>query len=129
MRYLLFFMLIVANWRITRLLIKDTFPPVRILRDWFISTFGARDERTGDLVGGRKGWGTLGYSIAYIWTCPWCMSIYVAAATAGICELSNLDLPYPWLVIAASSGLAGWLGHLDARADQSYDEAERRLGR
>lgn len=130
MNWLLWFGLIVAIWSTTRLLIKDEFPPVRVTRDWFVATFGVRDERTGELVGGRPGWGVVGYSIAYIWTCPWCMSVWVGIALWLFADYAlGFSVSLPWLLIAAGRVLTGLAGMLEARIDQNYEEAEVRLGR
>src|SRR6188508_1250049 len=66
--------LVVAIWRVTRLLLIDKFPPVRWLRETFLRLGTSDDE--GNLTGGvgPRGLRGLTHSIAYVWTCPWCMS-------------------------------------------------------
>ncbi len=44
--------LVLAIWRVTRLLVVDTLPAVRVVREWFISTFGVVSE-DGEVVAGR----------------------------------------------------------------------------
>lgn len=128
MNWLLWIGMVLAIWSVTRLLIKDEFPPIRVARDWFIATFGVRHERTGELIGGRPGWGVVGYSIAYIWTCPWCMSVWVGAGLWLFADYAlGFSVPLPWLLIAVGRGATGLLFMLEARVDQSYEEAERRL--
>jgi Protein of unknown function (DUF1360) len=133
--WLLWFGLIVATWRVTRLLIKDSFPPVKLLRDWIIKTFWHEvddDERFVWRLGTtrwQKFWGTVGHSFAYVWTCSWCMSVWVSAALWWIAVWTGLSVPLPWLMMAAASGFSGLMGAWDARHDQAYEEAEKRLGR
>jgi hypothetical protein len=110
--------LIVAIERVTRLLVVDTLPAVRIVREWFVRTFGVVNE-DGEVVDGKGySWARwLTFSIANVWTCPWCMSPWVGAA---IVFGSRLDVPYPWLVIAAASSLSGWLANLQGEHDQRW---------
>ena len=137
MNWLLWIGLIVASWRTTRLLIKDEFPPVRLVREWIIDTFWQDDidrkhpraVAQGDPTRWIWFWRNVGHSLAYIWTCPWCMSVYVAAALWGIAVCQGFSVPLPWLLIAAASGFSGVMGAWDARTDQAYEEAEKRLGR
>jgi hypothetical protein len=123
MNWLLWFGLIVATYRTSRLLVKDEFPPTRALRDWVISTF-AETAVDGELIGGRKGWGLIGFSIAYVFTCMWCMSIYVSVALWWIAVALGFSVPLPWLLVAAASSVTGALGDLGARLDLSYELAD-----
>jgi len=104
MRLLLFVALVLAIWRTTRLLVVDEFPPVRAVREWFITTFG-EISKAGEITGGKR-LGGIGHALAYVWDCPWCMSVW---AGAGIVALADwrLDVPYPWLIVAAGSLAAG----------------------
>ena len=93
-----------------------------------MSTFG-RADASGELVGGREGWGVIGWSLAYIFTCPRCMSIYVGFPLWGIAVLAGFSVPLPWLMVAAASAFTGGIQSLENRLDLSYDEADRRLTR
>lgn len=110
--------LIIAIERVTRLLVADTLPAVRVMREWFVRTFGVVNE-DGELVDGKGyAWARwLTFSIAYVWTCPWCMSPWVGAA---IVFGSRLDVPYPWFVIAAASTLSGWAANLQSEHEQRW---------
>lgn len=130
MNWLLWFGLIVATARVTRLLVKDEFPPTRVVREWFIQSF-ARHNAAGELArepsfGPFAG---LMYSIAYIWTCPWCMSVWVSAGLWWIAVWAGFSVPLPWLMMAAASLLAGWLGSWDERIEQSYKIAEQTIAK
>ena len=117
--------MVVATWRVTRLLVSEDWPPVRVLRDWVISTFGVVNAE-GELVGGRR-WGIVGWYVAYVWTCPWCMSPYVAALIWWAADW-RLSVPYPWLILACGSGLAGVMAWVESEHDQRWkarDHEER----
>lgn len=129
MIYLFWFGMILATWRTTRLLVKDEFPPTARIRAKFIDTFGLLSLRTGELIGGKR-WGALGFTVAYIWSCMWCMSFWVGLALWGVADgLLGLHVPWPWLLIAAGSGASGLIGSIEARIDQSYELAELELAR
>lgn len=138
MTLLLFAGLVLAIWRLTRLFVVDEWPPVRIVRDWVTSTF-ARTDVTGDLApiwaprawrpGGQREtsskwlrfWGVAFWSVAYIWTCPWCMSIYVGFGVWAVADWGTaLSVPYPWLILAAGSLAAGIAGAAEAAHEQRY---------
>lgn len=105
--YLLLSLMVLATYRLTRLVTTDTFPPVLLIRD--IVAGGWRPAEEGetptDTVGGvpsvyhyRAQWSPawLGELI----TCPWCASAYVSAAVVGA-SWAMYGLPAPVLV---------WLG-------------------
>lgn len=122
MRVWLVIGLIVAIERVTRLLVVDKLPAVAIVREWFISTFGVVNE-DGEIADGKGypwiRW--LTFSIAYIWTCPWCMSPWVGLVIWQVTErVAHLDVPYPWFVLAAASTLAGWMANLQGEHDQRW---------
>lgn len=135
MNWLLWFGLIIVIWSVTRLLVKDEFPPIKVVRNWFIATFW-RDEmnvdspkRPADVTYWVWFWRRVGHSIAYVWTCPWCMSFWVGIAVWQIAVALGFSVPLPWVLILIARGVSGILGAWDARQDQAYEEAERRLGR
>ena len=93
---LLVLLVVAATFRFTRLVVSDAFPPVAALRD-------AVDDR----------WGVDSWQ-AYLSTCPWCVSVYVAAAVTALTDrLVSGGLVAPVLVAAAASGATGLLGKLD----------------
>lgn len=116
----LFFGLMAAIATLTRLLVADSFPPVAKVREWFIKTFAIIDEK-GRIVGGKR-WAVLGFSLAYVWTCRWCMSIYVGLVVWAIADwASPLSVPYPWLILVGGRILAGWSGEAQAVVDRYAD--------
>lgn len=120
--------LILIIVRATRLLVVDEWPPVRGLRYWFIRTFATVDQR-GTVVSDPKRWGRLAgaaWSVAYIWTCPWCMSIWTGTGVWFI------GAAWPWLVwpaavVAAASMLAGWDANAQGEHEKRYEVMERKL--
>jgi hypothetical protein len=149
MTVLLVLGLIFATWRVTRLLVVDEFPPVKALREWTVRTFGVVDGE-GKLVGGRgPGWGakaaeaTVGthlaraaaalvrgvaHAVAYVWTCPWCMSVWAGAALVAAADW-RLSVPYPWLIVAAGSALSGAMSWVEAEHDQRWELRQREVER
>jgi hypothetical protein len=121
----LFVVLVLTIWRGTHLLIYDELPPVRIVREWSIATFGVGDAQ-GKLVKGRPGWGILGLSIAYIWTCPWCMSFWVGLGVWGLADW-RLSVPLPWCLVAVGSLVSGIGGWVKAEHDQRWELRDRQL--
>ena len=120
MALLLFVGLVIANWRVSRLLVKDEFPPVLALRIWVFKTWAAVNEER-QVIGGKR-WGILGYSIAYVFTCMWCMSFWVGLVLWGLADW-RLSVPFPWLAIAAGSGLSGIMALVEARLDAPEPES------
>jgi hypothetical protein len=108
-------------YRLTRLVVKDTFPPVLWLRDrlaggWRPLTDGEwREIRSGKgeslkpfevIKDVQNRWITRAkWSpdwLAELITCPWCASAYVSGALTGITDCV-IGIQWPWLV-----GIAVW---------------------
>lgn len=109
---LLLIVMILATFRLTWLLTRDTFPPIRAAREWFVlrardtgeevkvdedgylDPRGAYVERRGGLV-----W------LADLVTCYWCVSVWVAAGvTLLVWALVPLPLPLLWFGAVAGGG-------------------------
>lgn len=124
MKVLLFVGLGLAIWRVTRLLVTDEFPPVRAVREWVVHTFGAMDA-DGKIVGGKH-LGEIGYALAYLWTCPWCMSVWAGAVVVALADW-RLSVPYPWLIVAAGSLLSGFGSQVESEHEQRWELRDRDL--
>jgi hypothetical protein len=98
---------VLATHRLTRLVIRDAVPLVSRPRDWVLDTFGSYDS-AGNLTRGRR-WGVLGWSLAYVFTCDWCMSIWVGYGLLLACWLTGVDMPVPWLLPLVASSITGLL--------------------
>lgn len=91
----LLLVLTAATFRVTRFLASDAFPPVEAFRHWVEDRFGPDSGP------------------AYLAHCPWCLSIYVAAAITAAVDVLH-GLPLPVLVALAASGVTGLVAtHLD----------------
>jgi hypothetical protein len=120
--------LVVIIARLTRLAVVDEFPPAAAVRHWFVRTFATVD-RVGRIERDRERWGRLAgvaYSVAYIWTCPWCMSIWVGGLVWGVSVWWPVVI-WPAAVIAAGSMLAGWDANAQGEHDKRYEIMERKL--
>lgn len=114
--------LALAAYRITRLIVKDDFPPVLWMRDRLVGGWRPLTPRewdqvrtvgepvpfhTKDIPGKgasryveRRSW--VPYWLAELLGCPWCVSAYVSGALTGATDAVS-GVPRPWLV-----GVAVW---------------------
>jgi hypothetical protein len=83
-----------GTYRLTRLLTKDDFPPLRWLRHR-TTRLGVRWEWVEDLV-----------------TCHWCASGWITAALVGGSAVV-VGVPLPWLVWPAAWAVGAWLAHVE----------------
>jgi hypothetical protein len=79
-----------ASYRITRLLVRDEFPPISVRRARIA-------ERWGD-----ESWQ------AYLSTCSWCAGVYVAGLVT-LATWAATGLPVPALVWASAAAVTGFL--------------------
>ena len=115
--------LMITTWRVTRILVVENFPPTRAVRDWVLDTFGVFDE-SGAVVRGWR-WGGLGYTIAYLWTCQWCMSVWVGALVYAAWWWLGPTVMLPVVVVAAASGLSGLISIIDDVAGEAEGALKR----
>lgn len=116
-----FVVLCLASYRLTRLVVRDTFPPVLWLRDvlaggWRPPTEAERRHlsvmHTTEQDGRQLVWVTRWHRspdwLAELVTCPWCASAYVTGAlTAPAVYL--YPVPVPWLTTLAVWAVAAFL--------------------
>ena len=89
-----------SSYRATRLLARDTFPPLAILR--------ARvSERWGD-----DSWQ------AYLATCSWCLGVWVSAAITAATWWVVEDLAVPFLVWGAAAAVTGLLASWETEPEE-----------
>lgn len=89
----------IATARLTRLIVDDSFPPVRAVTDWYIHHTNEK-------------WGLLA-------ECPWCVSFWIALANTGAAWAS--DLAWWWWfanVPFAVSWIAAYMCLRDIPPDQ-----------
>lgn len=127
--WLIELLMILASYRLTRLVVRDTFPPVLWLRDrlaggWRDLTLAELeqynrssasrkallrtdwsydpDDDSHQRYVPRKSWSP--HWLAELITCPWCASAYVSGAVTLAVDLT-VGVPAPWL-----TGVAVWAG-------------------
>jgi hypothetical protein len=115
----LWLMLSAASFRLTRLVVKDTFPPVLWVRDRLAGGWRPMTEKEWDMIrkpGAKVPWTHRGidgkenrwvdraswspYWLAELITCPWCASAYVSACVVGVTDIV-IGLAWPWLMAFA----------------------------
>lgn len=93
-----------AAYRLTRLITRDSFPPVARVRDAVVDKLDARQDAKGDPTT---------HPLATLITCPWCAGFWVAAGVAVAATVA----PRWWPAIAyplAFSGVTGLLAEREA---------------
>lgn len=110
--WLLVILVMLTTYRITRLVIADTFPPIEKPRVWLINYWWPDEDWKTTHPNAVPNWGKLGWSFRYLFTCPWCMSVWVGGPLI-IAVDQWYDVPVPWLVWAASSAVTGLLSGLE----------------
>jgi hypothetical protein len=109
--WLLYLVISLVTFRVTRLVVKDTFPPIAVPRMWIINWW---DPDEVWIIEHPKAhgltvphWGALGRSLRYLLTCPWCMSFWLGAAVVYVFTL-YVSVPLPvvaWIVAMTVTGL------------------------
>lgn len=118
--WLLIVCMILAAYRATRLVVKDTFPPVLWLRDRLAGGWRPLTEPEQEVVSRQPGgnhpfpmqeidgvqnrWVTRArwspYWLAELMSCPWCVSAWLSAALTAAVALT-VGVPAPFLVWGA----------------------------
>lgn len=112
-----------AVYRLSRLLTEDKIPIIAVPRtalyDWL-------DPHPADLAQGRrKPTGGFAKGVAYLLTCPWCMSVWVGGGLALVAAQWWPD-PWLWLLWPASSAVTGLLATFEGITEKRYELAEAR---
>lgn len=115
MTWLLVLLLALATHRITRLLVRDELPLVKVPRDALAHWLDPRDNN-GDPAEPSP-LGGLGRAIAYLVECDWCMSVWVGGGLVWA-TTATVGLPYPWLVWPALSTITGLMAAGEAHAER-----------
>ena len=88
-------------YRTTRFVIEDTWPPVGVPRSHLLKFFDGH-------------WGALGRTLHYLFTCPWCMSVWVGGGIIYALTFF-VSVPLPILVWASASAVTGLLANVEER--------------
>lgn len=121
--WLLVLLLIVAVHRLTRLAVADEIPLVKVPRDTIVDWLdpvGAAGQPPKPPLGG------FGRSIAYLLTCPWCMSMWVGGALVWATTWW-VSVPVPLLVWLAASSVTGWAASAESEHEQRHELAQRQI--
>lgn len=104
--WLIYVLIILVTFRVTRMIIEDTFPPIGVPRRRLMNWWDPTNDPSAPLAA-QPHWGAFGRSLRYLFSCPWCMSVWVGAAVVWIFTLYvSVPLPYAaWIVAAAGTGL------------------------
>lgn len=115
---ILIVVLALATHRATRLLTRDALPLIATPRTRFVNRWAAYDEpeEMKGVAVHPKGTNIFMRSVAYLWECDWCMSVWVG----GILTLVTsqlINLPLPWLVWPAVSSITGLIAQRESPTD------------
>lgn len=114
--WLLYILIALAVHRLTRLVTRDKFPLIAVPRYYVTNWFDPSDEYKTAQVVRRKArgleevrghWGVVGQSLAYLWECDWCVSMWVSAAVVTVLtHLTSVPMPFLiWLTASTVTGL------------------------
>lgn len=107
-----------GTYRATRIITRDKLPIIGVPREAFVNRWGVWDDAVGEdrkkSISDKKT-NIFMSSLAYLWECDWCASIWLAIIT-------YLTYLYPdtmlWVLIAlTASGVTGWLAKAEAFVD------------
>lgn len=76
--WLVVVLLVLGVHRVTRLITYDQFPFIAIPRAWVTNWFDPSPTWKETHLGARAHGGFIGRTLAYLWECDWCVSIWVA---------------------------------------------------
>lgn len=118
MQWLLVVLVCLATYRGTRLVTRDKLPLIDLPREAFVQRWGVYvDAEDKTIAIGGKRTNLLMRSLAYLWECDWCMSMWVGGAVVYACTWIT-PTPYPWLLWAAASAMTGLLTTVEMRLDK-----------
>lgn len=98
---LLDILIFLTVYRATRFVIEDTWPPVGVPREYLLKFLSGH-------------WGGFGRTLHYLFTCPWCMSVWVGGGIIYALTFFT-SVPLPILVWASASGITGLLANLEEK--------------
>lgn len=107
---LLVIMTCFATHRVTRLITRDHLPLVAIPRTAIIQWLDPVMVIDGEPIKPtpKRPLGVVGWSVAFLLECDWCMSVWVAGALVAAEYWGfNLPVPYPLLLWAMASTITG----------------------
>jgi hypothetical protein len=118
--WLLVVLIVVAVHRVTRLLVADEIPLVKVPRDAAVNWLDP------EVPGRRAPWGGFGRSVAYLIGCPWCMSMWVGAGLVALTTVF-VSVPAPLLVWLAASSVTGWAAQAESEHEQRWKVRQQQI--
>lgn len=141
MEILLVILLVLAVYRATRVVTRDKLPVIDLPREAFVQRWGSYAEAVRELpedhaergalvrawlyvwgaqwpsINGRSRTNLVMKSVAYLWECDWCMSIWVGALIVYT-STQFVNVPYPVLTWLATSAMTGLLTTVEEKLDK-----------
>ena len=102
----LFIVMSLTSYRVARFIVDDQFPPMKWLRGKLTGPYAApldEPERQTTKVP---------YWLAYLFTCPWCMTVWTAGLVTLLVAVT-VGVPAPLLVWLAVAAVAALISHLE----------------
>lgn len=112
--WLVYILIFLVTFRVTRLIIEDTFPPIGVPREAIMNWWVPDEEWLHTHPDDVSHWGALGRSLRYLFSCPWCMSVWVGAGVVYVFTLYE-SVPLPYAAWIASSAVTGLLASLEEK--------------
>lgn len=111
---LLVVLIFLVIFRVTRLVIEDTFPPIGVPRKWLLNYWDPDVDWWETHPDAKPHWDALGRSLRYLFSCPWCMSIWLGPVIIWV-TMQWYDVPAPVLVWLGGSAVTGLLAGLEEK--------------
>jgi hypothetical protein len=118
--WLTLLLVVLATPRATRLVTRDKLPLIAVPRDAFVRRWGVYDdvitksEERKIAIGGKKT-NVVMSSLAYLWECDWCVSIWLGAGLTYLTWLWPETMTYVLVGLIASYA-AGWNANAESKA-------------
>lgn len=115
---LLFVLTAFASFRLTRIVVGDTWYPTERFRDWLKTKKAKNEDRQSAFEPGtplRKRyahWTKFWTEIGELFTCPWCFGWWISGLMVLIVDI-YVGIPLPLLWWPAVSTVVGYLGTYD----------------
>lgn len=102
----LFILMSLSSYRIARFIVDDQFPPMKWLREKFTGPYAAPLDSL------ERQQTRIPYWLAYLFTCPWCMTVWTAGLVTLLVAVT-VGVPAPLLVWLAVAAAAALISHLE----------------
>ena len=102
----LFVLMSLASYRIARFIVDDQFPPMKWLREKITGPYAT------PLDSSERASTRVPYWLAYLFTCPWCMTVWTAGLVTLLVTVT-VGVPAPLLVWLAAAAVAALISHLE----------------